>query len=70
MKFRIIKYYDRYKTQVLTKGEWTDIGSPTGYYSVSSAKLACYDYKQAEEDKIIEEFDELFKRGNHGGWNV
>ena len=66
MKFRIIKYYDRYKTQICNKeiyngyqweDEWVDIGSPTGYYNIESAKDYCKAYKEAQEVKIVEEFE-------------
>ena len=56
MKFRIIKYYNRYKAQ-LFKDEWIDIGSPTGYYDINSSKKYCKEYKEAQEEKIVEEFE-------------
>lgn len=56
MKFRIIKYYDRYKAQ-LFKDEWIDIGSPTGYSDINSAKQYCKYYKKVQEKKIVEEFE-------------
>ena len=65
MKFRIIKYYDRYKAQVFNgeryngyqwEDEWIDIGSPTGYYNIESAKDYCEVYKNAQEEKVVEEF--------------
>ncbi len=58
MKFRIIKYYDRYKAQVLDKNEeYHDIGSPTGYHDVNSAKNYCEIYKANIDDQIVEEFE-------------
>ena len=66
MKFRIIKYYDRYVAQVLVndyfdgcsyEGEWENIGSPNGYYSVEHAKNYCKEYKGAKDSKIVELFE-------------
>lgn len=56
MKFRIIRYYDRYKVQ-LFEDEWIDIGSPNGYYDKDTAKKYCQRYKEAQEEKIVEEFE-------------
>ena len=66
MKFRIIKYYERYKPQVKAKDKfngvywedsWVDIGMPTGYYDTSAAKEACRAYKEEHEEKVVEEFE-------------
>ena len=57
MKFRIVKYYERYKAQVYVKERWVDIGLPTGYHNIESAKDYCGTYKQSIEDPIVEEFE-------------
>ena len=66
MKFRIIKYYDRYVAQVCKRevyngcqweDKWEDIGSPNGYCDVESAKRYCQEYKNAREEIIVEEFE-------------
>lgn len=59
MKFRIIKYYERYRAQVFDKkiDEYVDIGSPTGYASVEEAKSYCRLYKKKLDDKIVDEFE-------------
>lgn len=57
MKFRIIRYYDRYKAQVFNGDSYVDIGSPTGYFTVESAKEYCATYKQTKEDRVVEEFE-------------
>lgn len=58
MKFRIIKYYERYKAQAaVEEGKYTDIGSPTGYHSVEEAKLYCKVFKNNIDNKIVEEFE-------------
>ena len=56
MKFRIIRYYNRYRTQ-LFKDEWINIGSPNGYYDIQTAKKYCQQYKDAQEEMIVEEFE-------------
>lgn len=58
MKFRIVRYYDRFTTQVWkdTYG-WVDIGSPNGYHSVDAAKQYCQKYKAEQEDYIVEQFE-------------
>ena len=57
MKFRIVKYYDRFKAQVLENGEYVDIGSPTGYANVTEAKMHCEVYKFCEEANVVTEFE-------------
>lgn len=66
MKFRIIKYYDRFQPQILSnqwwdgwawKGEWSNIGSPNGYSTVEDAKGFCQLYKKEKEEKIVEIFE-------------
>ena len=57
MKFRIIKYYDRYKAQVIKNNEYIDIGSPTGYSTVTEARMYCAVHKFDEESKVVEEFE-------------
>lgn len=57
MKFRIVKYYERYEAQVLKDGKYIHIGSPNGYFDVASAKLACERYKAELDDYIVEEFE-------------
>lgn len=58
MKFRIVKYYDRYEAQFLNKkGEYVHIGSPNGYYSVEEAKRCCKRFKEEMEDQVVEEFE-------------
>ena len=58
MKFRIVRYYDYYKPQVLKNdGEYEDIGSSTGYPSVHEAKYHCRVYNDLEEGRIVEEFE-------------
>ena len=58
-KFRIIKYYDRFKAQVYNQKEdkYYDIGSPTGYSTPEQAKSACEVYKHDQEARIVEEFE-------------
>ena len=58
-KFRIMKYYDRFRAEVYNekKDEYYEIGSPTGYPTPEAAKLACKNYKRDQEDKIVEEFE-------------
>lgn len=59
MKFRIIKYYGRYRAQAINeKDEYMDIGSPIGYVKLEDARKCCEVFKKkmmAEE--IIEEFE-------------
>jgi hypothetical protein len=57
MKFRIVKYYERFKAQVLKDGEYVDIGSPTGYANVTEAKMHCEVYKFREEANVVTEFE-------------
>lgn len=57
MKFRIIKYYDRYKAQVLKNGEYINIGSPTGYSTVTEARMYCTVHNLNEDSKVVEEFE-------------
>lgn len=59
MKFRIIKYYNFYKPQVydIEKNIWKTIGTPTGYSTVEFAKNTCKLYKNAYDNKIVEEFE-------------
>ena len=66
MKFRIIKYYERYKAQVYDgkffdgrkwREDWIGIGSPTGYPDVESAKKSCEAHKKGQENRIVEEFE-------------
>ena len=56
MKFRIIRYYDRYKAQ-LFEDEWINICSPTGYYDIDGAKQCCQQYKDAHNEEVVEEFE-------------
>ena len=57
-KFRIVRYYERFKPQVLGRdNEYHDIGSPTGYATAYDAKDFCYTYKSVQEEKIVEEFE-------------
>ena len=59
MKFRIIRYYDRYKAQVFVDKDkdYIDIGSPTGYRDVYEAEDYCRMYKATKEEKIVKEFE-------------
>lgn len=57
MKFRIIKYYDRYKAQVFKGNEYVDIGSPTGYSTVTEAHMYCVVHKVNEDSHVVEEFE-------------
>lgn len=57
MKFRIIRYYERYQPQVLKDGKYVNIGSPNGYSTVTEAKAQCKFYKYCEDDKVVEEFE-------------
>ena len=57
MKFRIVTYYDRYKAQVLKDDKYVNIGSPTGYYNIESAKEACETYKANFLSYVVEEFE-------------
>ena len=59
MKFRIIKYYNFYRPQVWDeyKKIWKDIGTPTGYSTAKSAKSTCKLYRNAYDNKIVEEFE-------------
>ena len=57
MKFRIVKYYERYKPQAFICEEYMDIGSPTGYHSIEDAENYCKQYKAAMEDNIVKEFE-------------
>lgn len=58
MKFRIVKYYDRYEAQVLDEnGKYTHIGSPTGYATIDDARNCCKVYKEISDKKIVEEFE-------------
>ena len=65
MKFRIIAYYDRYKAQVCEEAydgfkwydRWSDIGAPSGYPDINSAKVYCAAYRDKHNEKVIEEFE-------------
>jgi hypothetical protein len=65
MTFRIIKYYDRYKAQILKnrfngrwlEEDWVDIGSTTGYTTVEDAKQWCKYYKASLDAKVVEIFE-------------
>ena len=58
IKFRIIKYYDRFRAQKLgDDGEWYTIGNPPGYATPEAAKNACIAYKKEMDDWIVEEFE-------------
>ena len=66
MKFRIIRYYERYMAQVFKgetyngyswEDEWMNIGSPNGYHSIEDAKNYCQEYKNYKEEKIVEVFE-------------
>lgn len=57
MKFRIIRYYERYQPQVFEDGKYKDIGLPNGYSTVTEAKAQCKFYKICEDAKIVEEFE-------------
>lgn len=57
MKFRIIKYYDRYQAQVYKNDKYIDIGSPNGYSTVTEAEMECKVYKFCEDDKVVKEFE-------------
>ena len=58
MKFRIIKYCGRYKAQAINeKDEYTDIGSPIGYYTIEDARNCCKAFKEKTMvEEIVEEF--------------
>ena len=59
MKFRIIRYYDFYKTQVYDaeKNVWKAIGTPNGYSTMAFARTACKRYKEEQDNNIVEEFE-------------
>lgn len=60
MKFRIIRYYERFKPQVLSETndrEWCDLGEPTGYPTPESAEEVCLMYKQRAVSRIVKEFE-------------
>lgn len=57
MKFRIIRYYDRYLAQVLKDDKYVNICSPAGYCSIKDTKDACRIYKENAECSIVEEFE-------------
>ena len=63
MKFRIIRYYDRYQPQVLKqKGyhfedQWIGIGLPNGYATIDEARNCCKVHKKTSDEKIVEEFE-------------
>ena len=58
MKFRIIRYYERYKPQILSDidGAWYDLGEPTGYPTRDSAREACINFKHSITSTVVEEF--------------
>ena len=58
LKFRIVKYYDRFEAQIQDQmyGNWKHIGSPTGYATPEEAKDFCQQYKR-DVDKVVEEFE-------------
>lgn len=62
MKFRIIRYYDRFQPQVWDeeiekKNKYINIGSPNGYYTVDEARSFCHTYMNNFKEKIIDEFE-------------
>lgn len=57
MKFRIIRYYERYQPQVFEDDKYRNIGLPNGYATVKDAKEQCSFYKACEDDKIVDEFE-------------
>ena len=65
MKFRIVRYYERYRVQVCQQrhngvylyDDWINIGSSNGYPDVHSAKQYCKAYKDSLFEKIVEEFE-------------
>ena len=57
MRFRIVKYYDRFQAQVYKNGEYIDIGPPNGCATVALARIECENYKFRQDDKIVDEFE-------------
>lgn len=59
MKFRIIKYYERYKPQVFSdkSNEYINIGNPPGYATAEEAEYYCWRYKAENDDIIVKEFE-------------
>ncbi len=65
MKFRILKYYDRYQAQICDEvlnglkwqNKWINIGSPTGYATVDEARNYCKLHKATLDDRVVEEFE-------------
>lgn len=46
MKFRIIRYYERYQPQVFEDGKYKDIGLPNGYSTVTERLWKSSNYKK------------------------
>ena len=58
MKFRILKYHDRYRIQVaIDEDKYMDVGSPAGYNSIEAAELHCKILKDKLEEKVVKEFE-------------
>ena len=57
MKFRIIRYYERYQPQVFENNEYKNIGLPNGYATIVEARAQCASYKAYEDIRIVEEFE-------------
>lgn len=66
MKFRIIKYNNRYCPQVKDKefyngyqweDKWVNIGYSDGYSCIEVARLYCEEYKNEHLEEVVEEFE-------------